>query len=173
MAKQNDTSTSRASRSRAASKARSPANSRKPADKAASIASLGALEDTIEEERARLMQAHSILNCVAIAMDAEDISPGDGPHYPTLIETACDLINESISGLDSMHLGRAMNTQRDDADGFEEALTAVRGGKNEVREPSPVYGQRAIGSGSLATDDKPVMSESQLHDELGPKRTVN
>lgn len=131
MATKNDTSKSRSGRNRPAAKAKS-----------VSRPTPHALENAIEAERARLMQAHSILNCVAIAMDAEDISPGDGPHYPTLIERACDLIDETIGRLDAIQLDRLMKAPKAEAeveDEFEAGLSLGRG-KNSVREPSAVYG---------------------------------
>lgn len=161
MATKNDTSKSRSGRNRQAAKAKSASRQTKPT---ATSATLRALEDTIEDERARLMQAHSILNCVAIAMEAEDVSPGDGPHYPTLIEKACDLIDESISRLDSVELGRVRKSRKDEADDededeFEAGLSLGRG-KNSVREPSPVYGYNLAGT------------ESEVEEDV-PQRTVN
>jgi hypothetical protein len=138
MATKNDTSKSRSGRNRPTAKAKS-----------ASRPTPHALENAIEEERARLMQAHSILNCVAIAMDAEDISPGDGPHYPTLIERACDLIDETIGRLDAIQLDRLMKAPKaeandEDDDEFEAGLSLGRG-KDSVREgPSPVYGYNPV-----------------------------
>lgn len=162
MATRNDTSKSRSGRNSQAAKTKSASRQTKPT---AASATLRALEDTIEDERARLMQAHSILNCVAIAMEAEDVSPGDGPHYPTLIEKACDLINESINRLDSVELGRGKSRkdeaedEDEDEDEFEAGLSLGRG-KNSVREPSPVYGYNL------------AVTESEVEEEV-PQRTVN
>lgn len=160
MAKRKDTSKSLSARNRSASKAQSVSRPTKPANKSAAIPSFADLEDGIEEERARLMQAHSILSCVSIAMDVEDVSPAQGPHYPTLIEKACDLINESISRLDAVHLGRVKKSQKDVLDDdyeFEAAVDRGRGGKNEVRDPAAAYEyeRRTLGS------------------EFVPSRTVN
>jgi hypothetical protein len=68
----------------------------------ASLPGLNALEDLIEAERARLMTAHSIMSCVAVAMEAEEVGSGHGPYYPGLIELARDLVNESIGRLDTL-----------------------------------------------------------------------
>lgn len=151
MAKRKDALKSLPARNRPAPKARSVSHPTKSANKSAAIPSLDDLEDGIEEERARLMQAHSILSCVAIAMDAEEVSPGEGPHYPTLIEKACDLINESISRLDTIHLGRVKQSQKgvlDDDYEFEAAVNRERRGKNEVRDPAAAYEyeRRTLGS---------------------------
>ena len=175
MAKRNDTSKSGPTRNPTPPKIRSASRPAKPADKPASIPNLDALEDTIEEERARLMEAHSILNCVAIAMDAEDVSPEGGPHYPTLIETASDLINESIRRLDTANLGRAMKTRDDEEDEgeLEEEPTVKRGGRNEVREPSMTYGceQSTAGSQAAAAGRMPVVPEPEAQGEPAPDRT--
>lgn len=65
-----------------------------------SAANLEALEDAIEDERVRLMKAHSVLSCITLAMEGDDGADKDGPHYPSMIEIARDLINESIRRLD-------------------------------------------------------------------------
>lgn len=62
------------------------------------------VEDLIEEERERLMRAHSVLDCVLVAMDDDDSMPTHGPHYPSLIEIARDMVNESIGQLDATNL---------------------------------------------------------------------
>lgn len=179
MAKRNDTSKSGPTRNPTPPKIRSASRPAKPAGKSASVPNLDALGDTIEEERARLMEAHSMLNCVAIAMDTEDVNPGDGPHYPTLIETACDLINKSICRLDAVNLGRAMKTREDapddeDEDELEDELTVKRGRKSEVREPPPVYGY-GRSPACAAAGQTPVVPEPKPkpQDELVPDRTVH
>jgi hypothetical protein len=96
---------------------------------------LGALEDTVEQERARLMKAHAILNCVVIAMEDEGLCTGDGPYYPAVIESARDLVNESINRLDAVGLA-LMSAKLLDSDSIEVPEALEPGGKYEVREPS-------------------------------------
>ncbi len=67
------------------------------------IGSAGALEEIIEEERARLMKARSILGCVMLAMEGNDEGPCE-LDFPDIIELARSLINESINRLDSVNL---------------------------------------------------------------------
>jgi len=60
------------------------------------------IEDVIDDERMRLMKAHSILQCVAIAMEAEQVCAGAGPYWPSVIESALEMVNESIRRLDGL-----------------------------------------------------------------------
>jgi hypothetical protein len=99
MAKPNDTSKSRPGRNSAAAKAKSVSS---PPKSAKVVPTPEALEDIVEGERIRLMKAHSILSCVITAMEDEDISPSGGPYWPAVIETACDLLNESIRRLEDL-----------------------------------------------------------------------
>ena len=149
MAKRNNTSKSRPTRS-----AKVPGASRS-ADKSAAIPNTDVIEDAIEEERARLMRAHSLLNCVAIAMDAEEVSPKAGPHYPTLIETARDLVNESINRLDSMNLGRNAGKRKIEAgDEDEHELELAPRGGYSVREPVVPYGGTSTATWPLVIAQK-------------------
>jgi hypothetical protein len=135
MAKPNDTSKARPSRNPAAAKARSASSPPKPAK---AVPNLETLDDIVEEERLRLMKAHSILSCVITAMEDEDICTGDGPYWPAVIESARDLVDESIKRLEGLDYS---------------AKPASR--KNyEVREPASGFGYGvAIGSTSLSTRD--------------------
>lgn len=104
------------------------------------MANLDALEETIEDERTRLMIAHSLLNCAAIAMEAEDVCTGDSPHYPSIVELARDLINRSINRLDSVARNRAMGEGRNaDDEEFEDGLDPALHGSYRVKEPGTVY----------------------------------
>lgn len=123
MSKRNDPSMSRA-RNRKLPDSRSAADLSLPE----------VLEDLLDQERFRLMQAHTILNCAVLAMEADDNSRGDGPHYPSLIEMARDLINESINRLDSVNLGNAK--QRIEAGEGEPA--PMPRSKYQTRESPPV-----------------------------------
>jgi len=132
MATKDDTSKARSGRNSAAAKVQSASSPPKPA-KAAS--SLEHIENIIEDERARLTKAHSILSCVVRAMEDEQIS-SEGPYWPSVIESASDLIDESIRRLDSL----------------DYSVEPTPGSANEVREPAMVYGSRAWrGSVGLST----------------------
>ena len=61
------------------------------------------VEDIIDDERMRLMKAHSVLQCVAIAMEAEQICAADGPYWPSVIESALEMLNTSIQRLEGHH----------------------------------------------------------------------
>jgi hypothetical protein len=62
---------------------------------------ISALEDAIEEERARLMLANSMLGCIQIALDPEAIGVFPAVYFPEVLEAARQSINESVR-----HLGR-------------------------------------------------------------------
>lgn len=59
---------------------------------------LKAIENIVEEERARLMSAEAVLHCAAIAMEGDE-GQTDKPHYPSVIDLARSLIAQSISQL--------------------------------------------------------------------------
>jgi len=99
------------------------------------------VEDAIEVERDRLMRAHTLLSCAALAMDAEDLT-FEGPHYLTVIEMSRDLVNQAINNLEPMTLESAtQQTERavDDGDGDDSEIDAQVLGRNRVREPVFVY----------------------------------
>jgi hypothetical protein len=100
MAKTDDTSKARPGRNPASTPSRGSAANNPPADP--KLKSDSDLIEAIEEERARLMQAESLLHCVLIAMD--DDSEARGPYYPNLIELIRVLVNQSIGALDSVRL---------------------------------------------------------------------
>jgi hypothetical protein len=84
-----------------------------------------ALRDAIQQERARLMTAETVMHCVAIAMD-DDGAGADAPHYPTLIELSRDLVKQAIDRLDFIRLPRTA------------AKVCVRG-TDEVKERAVEY----------------------------------
>ena len=104
-----------------------------------------AIQEAIEVERERLMRAHTLLSCAAVAMDAEELS-FDGPHYVTVIEMALHLVNRAINNLESASLESVGNLQGDsvvglDAD-IDELNTVPRAfprASGRVREPLTVY----------------------------------
>lgn len=57
------------------------------------------LENVIDEERLRLLRAHSLLRCTSIAMEhgSDDEDEAPGPYFPALIELAAELIHETGS----------------------------------------------------------------------------
>ncbi|HEX5420636.1 MAG TPA: hypothetical protein VFY39_11600 [Gammaproteobacteria bacterium] len=63
-----------------------------------------ALEQAIEQERARLMKAHAVLGCIVLALDCERSNEPGRPYYPVVVELARELVNESINGLDSVNI---------------------------------------------------------------------
>ena len=97
-----------------------------------------ALENIVEEERSRLMKALAILNCVVIAMEDEGICAGGGPYYPAVIESARDLVNESINRLDGVGLA-LLSRKLEDSEVAEVSEGTQLRGKYEVREESVKY----------------------------------
>jgi hypothetical protein len=73
-------------------------------ERADALATAEALKRIIEEERARLMSAESILECAMLAMDETDHEQANGPYYQNVIGVARDLILKSIDQLDSVRL---------------------------------------------------------------------
>lgn len=71
------------------------------------------LHEAIEIERDNLSKAGSILACMAIAMEYEPDAL-TGPYYPTVAQTACDLLERSINGLDSVSLKRRLLNKIED-----------------------------------------------------------
>lgn len=61
------------------------------------------LLQAIEEERARLMQVESLLDCMLVAMDNDD-GDADDPYYPNVVELARELVNKVIGQLDTVRL---------------------------------------------------------------------
>lgn len=109
MAKRKSESQVRPGRSPASSHAKTR-SARKVVSNPAGGPTLDALEEAIEDERARLMQAHSLLSCIALAIDNDDGGDRHGPYYPGLIEIVRDLVNESIRRLDWDQLERLVAT---------------------------------------------------------------
>lgn len=97
------------------------------------------LRDLIEAERARLMDAESVLHCAVIALDASDRHRAAEPYYQSVIGIARDLISKSINHLDLVMLEKALNAAAAvDAARIEDG-SSVRAPQFGVREQVPIY----------------------------------
>jgi hypothetical protein len=76
-------------------------------------AALDPIRGAIEAERARLMNAETILHCTVLAMNESDCANPDGPYFQNIVDVARDLVRQSINGLDSVCLDRSCTTPRD------------------------------------------------------------
>lgn len=111
------------------------------------------LIEAIEEERHRLMKAEAVLNCVLLAMNDEqecidedgceeddECIEGHRPHYPSVLDVARDLVNQSINQLDSVRL-RPMIEQIGRGGDYPvgaEQLRLGKSGKDEVKDAATV-----------------------------------
>ena len=110
MAKRNSTSKARPGRNSVPTQTQ--IRSRRKAAAGAPASGLSeTLEDVIEDERARLMTAHSLLHCITLAMEEGDDPGSRGPYFPGLIGMASDLVNQSIRGLESGRLERLVGSE--------------------------------------------------------------
>ena len=97
-----------------------------------------AVSDAIDVERTRLMTAHTLLSCAAIAMDGEDLS-FEGPHYLTVLELSRDLVNEAINNLEPMMLESAVGQDESAEEFSADELAIVPPANHRVREPITTY----------------------------------
>ena len=67
------------------------------------------IEEALEEERARLMLANSLLGCVQIALDPEAISVAPPVYFPEVLELARQLINTSVLRLEYEAMRRLLH----------------------------------------------------------------
>ena len=67
------------------------------------------IEEALEEERARLMQANSLLGCVQVALDPEAISVAPPVYFPEVLELARQLINTSVRRLEYEEIRRLLH----------------------------------------------------------------
>jgi hypothetical protein len=74
-----------------------------PVDRATTVRISGALREFLESERGFLMEAQSLLMCIAKSMD-ESTHPETGPYYPDVVGLASDLLGRRAVGLDEMLL---------------------------------------------------------------------
>jgi hypothetical protein len=61
------------------------------------------LDEAIEDARATLGKAVSIIRCLTISLDAET-KLYDGPYYPDISEIALKLVRKAFNDLDSVNL---------------------------------------------------------------------
>jgi hypothetical protein len=116
--------------------------------KAATRSLPSAVEDAIEVERERLMRAHTLLSCAAIAMDAEDLA-FEGPHYLTIIEMSRDLVSQAINNLEPMVLECSTPTHRAGVDEFgsgelAHGLAHELGHEQDRELNGPARGSRSV-----------------------------
>jgi hypothetical protein len=63
------------------------------------------LLETVEQERANLSRAESLLECLRIAMEYESQST-TRPYYPDVAQIAHELVHKSVNALDPIYLPR-------------------------------------------------------------------
>jgi hypothetical protein len=68
------------------------------------------IEEALEEERARLMLASSLLGCVQIALDPEAITVAPPVYFPEVLELARQLINTSVLRLEYEEMRRLLHS---------------------------------------------------------------
>jgi hypothetical protein len=61
--------------------------------------------ETVEQERANLSRAESLLECLRVAMEYDERQT-NGPYYPDVAQIAGELVRKSVNALDSIHLSR-------------------------------------------------------------------
>ena len=61
------------------------------------------LLETVEQERANLSRAESLLECLRIAMEYESQTT-TGPYYPDVAQIAHELVRKSVNALDPIYL---------------------------------------------------------------------
>lgn len=70
---------------------------------------LSVIEETLEEERARLMLANSVLGCLQAALDPEAISVVPAVYFPEVLEMVRQLINTSVGRLEYEEVRRLLH----------------------------------------------------------------
>jgi len=120
MATTDDTSKKRA--------ARKPTASNVSAETSRSITTTTLLEQTIERERGRLLQAHSVLHCLyEVLLYAEG---EDAITYAEAAHLAAMMVDESVAQLDSVSIKPLIDALKMESAGHG-------GGGFSVREPPP------------------------------------
>jgi hypothetical protein len=62
---------------------------------------MGRIRDVIEEDRAVLMRAESILQCARIAIEYQDNDDPRNPYYPDVLADIARMVSAVINNLDS------------------------------------------------------------------------
>ncbi len=70
---------------------------------------LRVLEEALEEERARLMLANSMLGCVQIALDPEAVAVVPAVYFPEVLELVRQFINTSVQKLEYEEIRRVLH----------------------------------------------------------------
>jgi hypothetical protein len=70
---------------------------------------LSVIEETLEEERTRLMLANLILGCVQAALDPEAVSVVPPVYFPEVQEQARQLFNTSVGRLEYEEVRRLLH----------------------------------------------------------------
>ena len=70
---------------------------------------LAVIEEALENERARLMLANSMLGCVQIALDPEAISVAPAVYFPEVLDLARQLIDTSVQRLEYDEIRRLLH----------------------------------------------------------------
>jgi hypothetical protein len=73
---------------------------------------LSVIEEALEEERARLMLANSVLGCLQTTLDPEAISVSPVVYFPEVLELARQLINTSVRRLEYEEIRRLLHRSR-------------------------------------------------------------
>ena len=95
------------------------------------------LLEVIEAERARLMQAESLLQCLLAALKDEEVETRD-PYFPHVIELARELLTQSIGELDSLRLRPLIEQARGEQAYATAEEKTGRHGAHEVKESAEV-----------------------------------
>jgi hypothetical protein len=103
----------------------------------AAAASTPDLLEVVEAERTRLMQAESLLQCLLVALEGEEVETRS-PYYPHVIELACELLTRSIGQLDSLRLRPLIEQARGEKAYATTEEKAGRHGADEVKESAEV-----------------------------------
>lgn len=84
------------------------ANADAPSDEDVGTWCLSLLEVALEEQRARLMRANSMLGCVQIALDPEAVEVRPVVYFPEVLEMVRGLINTSVRQLEYEEIRRLL-----------------------------------------------------------------
>ena len=92
--------------------------------------------EAIDEERNRLMQVESLLDCILAAIDGDEVDP-HGPYMPNVIQLSRDMIRKTIDQLDSLKLRPLLTASENPYPASEGASSSDD--IHKVKEPAAVY----------------------------------